>query len=248
LFVFLDADVWLEDDGLEQILQAYAKRPGAMSIAPFHETSRPYEQLSAFFNIIMMGSMNAFSMPGTASGPTGLFGPSLIVSRDQYVTAGGHEAVKNRILENFFMARKFLSHGIPLICYGGKDALSFRMYPHGLVELFHGWSKAFATGAGNTARFPFLMIILWLSGMIVACMNASVGYFVFGADFAALGLLLYLAYAAQMHWMLRRIGRFSWYTSVFFPIPLLFFIIVFSRSVILTSRGGVRWKDRTVHT
>jgi 4,4'-diaponeurosporenoate glycosyltransferase len=248
MLVFLDADVWLTDGALKRMMHSYARNPGAMSIAPFHEVQKSYEQLSAFFNIIMMGSMNAFGVSGAASVPTGLFGPALIVSRDRYFAVDGHRAVKNRILENFFMAQLFTARGIPLVCFGGKGTLSFRMYPHGIAELFHGWSKAFATGAGNTARIPLLTIVAWLSGMIITCISVGTGYAVFGLPFLTISLALYLAYAAQLHWMLRRIGSFALYTSLLFPVPLFFFIAIFAHSAIITSRGGVRWKDRTVHT
>ncbi|MFA6232628.1 MAG: glycosyltransferase family 2 protein [Bacteroidota bacterium] len=246
LFVFLDADVWLLSDGLRKIVATYAHRPGALSIAPFHVTEKPYEQLSAFFNIIMMGSINAFGLPGVADEPTGLFGPSLIVSRDHYFAVGGHAEVKQHILENFFLSREFLAKEIPIVCCGGKGALSFRMYPHGIAELYHGWSKAFATGAGNTPAISLTVIIVWLSGMIIAAVNVAAGYAVFGPDFLLAGGVVYLAYAAQLQWMLRRIGRFAWYTAMVYPVPLVFFIVVFIRSAIITSRGDVQWKNRTV--
>lgn len=248
VFVFLDADVWLSTDGLQQIAATWSRNPGAMSIAPFHETKKPYEQLSAFFNIIMMGSMNAFSLPGLAAEPTGLFGPSLIVSRAQYFQVGGHEAVKNHILENFFLSREFTAMGIPLLCYGGKGTLSFRMYSRGGSELYHGWSKAFATGAGNTDASPLATIIVWLTGLIVTVIGLTAGYPVFGSGFVLAAGVLYLAFAAQLYWMLRRIGRFAWYTPWLFPIPLFFFMAVFTRSAIITSRGAVQWKDRRVNS
>ncbi|MFZ1729538.1 MAG: glycosyltransferase family 2 protein [Bacteroidota bacterium] len=248
LFIFLDADVWLLSDGLQRIVATYSRRPGAMSIAPFHDTKKPYEQMSAFFNIIMMGSMNAFGLPGISAEPTGLFGPSLIVSREQYFAVGGHEAVRQHILENFFLSREFSAKGIPLRCYGGKEALSFRMYPQGIAELYHGWSKAFATGAGSTPPVSLAIIIVWLTGAIIATINVAAGYAVFGLNFLLASMVLYLAYAAQLHWMLRRIGSFAWYTPLLFPLQLLFFIVVFTRSAIITKRGGVQWKDRTVES
>ncbi len=246
LLIFLDADVWLAPDGLQRIVDTWSRNSGAMSIAPFHETKKVYEQLSAFFNIIMMGSMNAFGIPGLADEPTGLFGPSLIVSREQYFSVGGHESVKQHILENFFLSREFTAKAIPLACYGGKETLSFRMYSQGFPELYHGWSKAFATGAGSTPTVQLVPIIVWLTGAIIATINVSAGYLVFGMDFFLASVFMYFAYAAQLYWMLQRIGRFAWYGPILFPVLLIFFIVVFTRSAIITKRGGVQWKDRTV--
>ena len=54
LFLFLDADCHFEPGGLEAILGRY--RGGAFAVCPYHRVERPYENLSAFFNLIMAGS------------------------------------------------------------------------------------------------------------------------------------------------------------------------------------------------
>ena len=89
--LFLDADTWFEPGGLDKILAAHVS--GAFSVGPYHVVHRPYEQLSLFFNI----NMTAGTVPG------GLFGQMLLVDRDSYRTVGGHETVKGRILENFWL-------------------------------------------------------------------------------------------------------------------------------------------------
>jgi 4,4'-diaponeurosporenoate glycosyltransferase len=59
--------------------------------------------------------------------------------------------------------------------------------------------------------------------------------------------VLYLCFALQIYWMLFRIGRFGFYTALFFPIPLLFFILVFARSMILIFlKRSVQWKGRSI--
>jgi 4,4'-diaponeurosporenoate glycosyltransferase len=58
---------------------------------------------------------------------------------------------------------------------------------------------------------------------------------------------LYVAYAAQLGWMLRRVGRFGWATAAAYPVPLAFFLAVFARSVALTKiRRQVTWRGRAV--
>jgi 4,4'-diaponeurosporenoate glycosyltransferase len=49
--------------------------------------------------------------------------------------------------------------------------------------------------------------------------------------------------------MLRRIGNFGSLTALLFPLPLLFFVGVFTLSFIrIFFRGKVRWKGREVKT
>jgi 4,4'-diaponeurosporenoate glycosyltransferase len=252
IFLFLDADTIIEPDGMKKIIDSYLfenslnynKYGVVLSVAPFHKIEKLYEEFSALFNIIMVGSMNAFT-PLKDSQPTGLFGQSLILSRNNYFEIEGHSSVKNKILENVFMARKFKEKGIKLKCLGGKGTLSFRMYPDGFKALVNGWTKAFAAGAGQTPISTLLLIIFWLSaGFII---TIKLVFSVLGGNSIIFWILLYLAFALQMYWMLRRIGTFKLLTPLFFPINLLFYVIVFFRSLYYQiSKKTISWKSREV--
>jgi 4,4'-diaponeurosporenoate glycosyltransferase len=225
LLLFLDADTWFEPDGLSKILSTY--NGGALSVGPYHAVRQPYEQLSAFFNLVMI----AGTVPG------GLFGQMLVVDRESYRRVGGHETVKGRTLENCFLASRFREAGITVRCLVGRGALSFRMYPNGLRELIEGWTKGFAAGAGQTPSARLLLIVAWLTGMMLAVWSLS---------FGLIGAAVYLLYAVQLHWLLRRVGAFRWYTAMLYPVPLLFYFIVFTRSA-LRSGKQVTWKGRAIH-
>ncbi len=239
LLLFLDADTWFEPGGLRKILDAYLAGGGVLSVGPYHAVQRPYEELSAFFNLAMTAGMGAFTLRGSALFPRGLFGQMLMVNRAAYFRVKGHEAVKDRILENFALARHFQAAGVPLHCYGGKGVLAFRMYPHGLKELVEGWTKAFASGAGGTARPLLALIVAWMCGMFFA-----LNLLVWQPSTASLGL--YLLFALQLYAMLRRIGAFRWVTALLYPVPLIFFCAVFAWSA-TRSQGPVKWKGRIVN-
>ena len=228
-----------------------------LSVAPFHKVEKLNEEFSAVFNIIMVGSMNAFT-PFKSIIPTGLFGQSLIVSRKNYFEIGGHSSVKNKILENVFMARKFKDAGVNLTCLGGKGTLSFKMYPDGFKSLINGWTKAFAAGAGQTPFFTLLLIILWLSAGFIIIIKLilellrAIHELPLHLDFLTgksiiIWLSLYLAYVLQMYWMLRRIGTFKFISSLLFPANLLFYVIVFFRSLYYQiTKKSISWKSREV--
>ena len=247
ILIFLDADTVLETDGLRSILDTYLEREGALSIQPYHRTKKLYEELSAYFNLVMMGAIDAFTVFGGLLKPTALFGPVLVLSREHYRRSGGHEEVKGKILEDVAIAKELRKRGVPLRCYGGKGTVSFRMYPQGLRQLVDGWSKGFAMGAVQVAIPSLAMVVAWIVGSI-----GTVRYLVqssAGADTIAIGAwgALYLGYAAQTYWMLFRIGSFRPYTALLYPIPLLFFILVFARSLVLVFLlRRVSWKERTV--
>ena len=232
-FLFVDADTWLGQDGLRRIINSHAG--GALSVGPYHAMRRPYEQFSAFFNLMMTAGTGAFTLLGGE--PNGLFGQLLLVRREDYHRVGGHVAVRDRILENFWLAERFRRAASPLKCLAGGDDLAFRMYPGGLRQLIEGWTKGFASGAARTPRLLMLLIVAWLGGMALCTFAITRTWF---------GGVVYLLYAAQLYAILRRIGSFRWYTALFFPIPLAFYFVVFTRSVLRSGRK-VTWKGRAIH-
>ena len=238
--VFLDADTWLAPGGMARLLDEHDRRGGLLSVQPFHQAQRPYEALSAFFNVVSMMGVGAFT-PRRHTRPSGAFGPCLVCSATDYATAGGHAHPdgRGRVVEDVALAERFAGTGLPVSVLGGRGTISFRMYPGGLPQLVEGWTKNFATGAGSTRTPTFVLISLWLSG----CMSAA---WSLPAPAAA---VVYMAYAGQLAWMLRRIGRFGWWPALLYPIPLAFFVVVFARSLVLTHvRGEVRWRGRTIST
>jgi 4,4'-diaponeurosporenoate glycosyltransferase len=226
-FLFVDADTWFEPDGLARILSGYTA--GALSVGPYHAVRKAYEDLSFFFNFNMT--------VGTV--PHGLFGQMLLVDRESYRRVDGHEAVKGRILENCFLAGRFHAAGIPVRSGTGRGVFSFRMYPHGLHELIDGWTKGFAAGAGQTPRGTLLLVVAWMIGL----MFAPLGWWVAG-DGLCWGAM-YLLCAVQVGWFGRQIGAFQWFSALLYPLPLVFFFVVFARSV-MRSGKAVHWKGREI--
>jgi 4,4'-diaponeurosporenoate glycosyltransferase len=247
VLVFLDADTCLEKDGLKIILDTHITRSGIVSVQPYHKTKRLYEQFSAFFNIIMMGAMGTFTVIGDLIKPLGLFGPCIVMKRGDYLKVGGHDEVKGEVVEDLALGDRLKKQKIPIYCYGGKGAISFRMYPNGLRELIDGWSKGFATGAVKTYIPILLAIILWVGGGISAIIYSTEAIFSMDTTSILLWTAAYLGYVIQIYWMLLRLGTFKFYTALFYPVCLLFFLSIFLYSIfIVFVRKSVRWKGTTV--
>lgn len=249
LLMFVDADTWLEPEGLANLMEEYERQKGLMTVQPYHVTYKAYEQLSAFFNIVLMAAVNAFTPLRRWLKPGGGFGACALCSREDYFRLGGHTTVKAEVLEDIALAKRFKRQGLPVSCYGGRGTISFRMYPEGLGQLVEGWSKGFGSGAFSV-QIPFLILtVAWVTG----CFRVSIGLMRMLAMPAVpdigLAVLLYAFYASQVSWILARIGRFQWWTSVFFPIPLFFFALLMLRSLILIHvLRRVTWRGRTITT
>jgi len=227
LLLFVDADTWFEPDGFARVLSGYTG--GAFSVGPYHAVRKPYEELSLFFNCNMAA--------GTV--PRELFGQMLLVDRQSYRRVGGHQAVKDRILENFWLAAQFRAMGILVRSVLGRGAFSFRMYPGGLRELIEGWTKGFASGAGQTARGTMILIVMWMTGLMLPPLGGLVT-----GDWLRWGMV-YLLCAAQVAWFSRRVGAFRWPSALLYPLPLIFFLAVFAWSVARSGRR-VSWKGREI--
>lgn len=247
ILVFLDADTTLEKNGLKNIIETYVERDGVLSIQPYHKMRNLYEQFSAFFNIVMMAAIGAFTILGNRNKPIGLFGPVVAIKRQYYLDSGGHEKVKSEILEDVAFGSELQKKGVEVHCLGGKDTISFRMYPNGIKELINGWSKGFAVGAVKTSIPLLVLIVAWISGSIGTTRNLVEAIAATNNVQIAIWGGLYVLFAAQIYWMLVRIGNFKFYTALLFPIPLSFFVLVFTYSFVrIFLARSVKWKGREI--
>ncbi|MBD3315245.1 MAG: glycosyltransferase [Chitinivibrionales bacterium] len=241
--LFVDADVWLEEDGLVRLGSAVAHEGGVVSVQPYHQVRTFFEQFSAFFHIMLMSGIGAFTPLGDRMAPAGLFGQCLFCTRRDYFFAGGHEKVKGNVLENLSLGRVFREADLSMHLYGGRGTLNVRMYPDGLGALIDGWSKAFIDGAGASKRSMLVLGSCWISGCIIAAASLPTGM---GCR-TRLPLSVYGIYAAQTAWMLRRLGAFRLSTALLFPLHCLFFCATFLYSALRVHVfRTVRWKGRRV--
>jgi 4,4'-diaponeurosporenoate glycosyltransferase len=244
VLVFLDADTEPGPEFLQRLLAWHQRLGGLVSVQPYHRTEKPYEQLSVLFNLVGLMAVPLGPACGVA------FGPAMLTSRADYDRSGGHAAVANKVVEDWFLAHCYERVGLPVSACIGDGQLAYRMYPGGLGDLVRGFDKNFATAAGEV-RWPWMLaVLLWLSGLFWAawCLPAALlGWPLVGPASVAFNAVVYAAYALQLLLLTRRVGRFSWINLVF-PIPVLFFLGVFLLAILNLERGRVLWKGRTFTT
>jgi 4,4'-diaponeurosporenoate glycosyltransferase len=244
--VFLDADVVLEERGLEAVLAEHRSLGGLVSVQPYHHMRRAYERLSAMFNVIGMMGVGVAS-PARGAVASGAFGPVLVTSRADYDRAGGHESVRGEIVEDIALARRYAEKGSPVHAFGGGRLARFRMYPDGLGQLVEGWSKNIATGASTVPLVRLFLVGFWFTCVLVSVQSvielavgsSSLGWFQV--------LACYLLFAGQLTAMLRQVGNFGLVTAALYPGPVALFLVVFARSTYLTLvRRQVTWRGRAI--
>ena len=244
VLVFLDADTEPGLEFLDRLLAMHQQLGGLVTVQPYHRTQRPYEQLSMLFNLVGLLAVPLGDRCGVA------FGPAMVSSRNDYERSGGHRAVANKVVEDWFLGHCYEQAGLPVSAYLGYGQIAYRMYPGGLGDLVIGFDKNFATAASQV-RWPWMLaVLLWLSGLFWAawCLPASLlGWPMLGSHDLLPNGLIYGAYALQLLVITRRVGRFTW-INLIFPLPVLFFLVVFLLAILNLERGQVQWKGRTVST
>ena len=248
VLVFLDADVTLHDRAIDRVVAALDAQGGLVSVQPYHAVHRPHEQLSAVCNAVTMMGSGAFAAWPRPRRPVA-FGPCLASTRADYVATGGHSSVAGEVVEDVQLARRYAEHGLPTTVFAGRDTISFRMYPHGVVQLIEGWSKNLTSGARLVDPLAAFVAAWW----VTSCLALGIGALdvVVGNRGSWTGVVSatagWVAVMLQLRWTLSRIGAFRWWAAVLHPLTLWAFVGLFLRSTWLTLvRRTVRWSGRQI--
>jgi glycosyltransferase involved in cell wall biosynthesis len=248
ILLFLDADVILNENALEYLLNTYIREGGLISVQPKHYMKKLYEQLSIFFNLIAVMSVNAFGITKKSQKSTGAFGPVMMIGRQDYEYVNGHKAVKNKIVEDMSMGELLKKNNINTNLYLGGDIIKFRMYPSGIKQLIEGWTKNFMLGAKMLSVKYLIPVFIWIFS-IIGSIDFLINTIVFKPNIIAIitGLVVYFMFVGEIYILSKKIGEFRFYTALLFPIPLSFFVYIFFRSIICNVIfGKVKWKDRQI--
>ena len=244
--LFLDADTWLEPEAIGRLAAAHVERGGLLSVQPYHWMDTACERLGAIFNLVTLIGTGAFTVFGSRIRSRSAFGPCVMVERLAYLEVRGHARARGAVVEGPALARAFADGGHGVHNLVGRGAVAFRMFPDGAKAMTDGHARSFASGAGSAPPWLTLAIVAWLVGGITTTRHLLVGVLGSGPVPPA-ALVLAALYALQLRTMLSRIGNFGWWPAICFPIPIVYFIGVFSLSLFRTLvRGRVSWKGRSV--
>lgn len=244
--LFLDADTRIEAGGLARLMTLTNDPARVYSVCPWHRIGSAVEELSAFFNVMMVagsGGFGARSRSGEA-----LFGQCLLISAAHYRLVGGHASVRAELLENFQLANRLEVLGIERRCYLGRGAVHMRMFRAGFMQLWRSWQKGFTTGAGGAPRVALIGCSLWISGAMMALVGAVLALLpAFEIGFKVAAAVVYLTYVAQTFMALRLVGSFSVINALFFPVTLMFYQVLFFWALGRRALGKTTvWKGRDV--
>lgn len=175
-------------------------------------------------------------------------GQYMLFRREAYEKIGGHSAVRDKIVEDYSLARFLKKSGMKLRFVTAADALGVRMY-QSLGEIWRGWRKNFYTVSEKfmllkaltriVLMFTFLVLpfAILIYGLLISPTNPLNPYLLSGAFMSG---LLWLGII-----ILDRSINVSSAYALLFPIAILIYIGIGVDSTIRGSMGfGFAWKDR----
>ncbi|HEX3068624.1 MAG TPA: glycosyltransferase family 2 protein [Thermoanaerobaculia bacterium] len=165
ILLFVDADVIYAPNALRAAVAAFEHRqPALLTLLPFFEmrgfgenASMPMLAMTCFSFLPTWLSNRTRGVALAIGGGTGN-----LVRRDAYDAAGGHEALKDSVVDDVGLARLIRRAGGLTTVVRGDDLISLRMY-HGLREVIEGFTKnSFAVFGRN-----YLVAFLVAAGCVV---------------------------------------------------------------------------------
>ncbi len=175
-------------------------------------------------------------------------GPFMFFRRDFYWHIGGHEAVKQDIAEDVFLARLVKQNSGCMALIDGTRSVSVRFY-RGLKEAWRGFSKS-SFPAFDYDLLPLLGLLL----VNLAVFVAPLGFLLVGlrhgwVDRFWVGFpLLQLAIGLFARSLIAQRFDHEWWTVLLHPLMMIFGALVALNSVRWAWFGsGMAWKGRSYH-
>jgi hypothetical protein len=171
-------------------------------------------------------------------------GQFLVADAAGYRRAGGHAAVRDRVLEDVALARAVKRAGGRVALADGSGLAECRMYGS-WRELADGYGKslwaAFGSPAG-AAAVVLLLLVLYVLPPVAGLAAAVAG----GAGPAVAGGFGYVAAVAGRVVSARATGGRAWPDALAHPLSIALLAWLVLRSYRLRRRGALSWKGRPV--
>jgi chlorobactene glucosyltransferase len=210
---------------------------------------------------VVMTAMSVGFSPRRINDPTQRVavanGQFILIRRTVYDAIGGHERIKDQIVEDKALSEQVKWNGHRLILADGFTMARTRMYTS-LPEMWEGWTKNIYLGLRDTSSMLLLGAFGATLGLLAALLLPAwplLGYFWYraGGGLPAIGVIAQaLVVWAALIWARAKVyGGLNisrWYA---FSIPLgagIFACIMLASAWKVLSGQGVTWRGRLYHS
>lgn len=255
-FIFTDADTYHHANSLrDSVSYAIANKIDLVSFVPVQELGSFPERL--IMPCLLSGFLigDPFHRVNDPSSSTAYaHGQYILCRRSSYLAIGGHQSVRDEIVEDHAMARVFKEKGYKIEVADGKTLYKVRMYTD-LQSLWFGWTKNLYSfldsKLSNLALILFLIntavVLPWLYTIYLAARFVMGGMEV-DEELLRLASLNFVQLGVMALWMRRTASHHDgvkWYHFFLLPFGCLCVSALYINSAYLVHSGGqVNWKGR----
>lgn len=257
ILLFIDADVTLDDHVLLKSVEQL-KQFDAITIWPQQQLESFWEKMVipliyfALWTLLPAIYVQQYPkwLPGSlktkmSSKFAAACGQFLAFNRRTYEVIGGHEAVKDQVVEDVELAKKIKSMDFTLRMLHGAKSVYCRMYTSHR-EIWNGLRKNFFTGFNKNVFFFVVMALVHLLVYVLPFIFLGVGIFKQNAELITQSLILASVILIQ-RMALSALFKWDMFYSLFHPLSVLWYQVLSIQCLIdyFTDKKAV-WKGREV--
>jgi len=247
LLLFTDADPVFEPYALTSAVhQMNSKNLDLLTLLPATRFGSFWEKTVQPLFFVMIAGLTRFSKVNNPKDPAAMgIGAFLMIRRQVYDRTGGHESLRQAILEDIGLARLAKQAGAKIMIADAKKIFSIRMY-HSLQEIWAGWRKnvflAFKKSVVKTFYYVGVILGFTLTPWLMVGVHAAIGSGWVVQSLSVAGLLLVLLTELALCEELQLEKRYAF----LFPLGavILSAILINSMWQVLV-RGRSEWRGRT---
>jgi chlorobactene glucosyltransferase len=242
--LFLDADVRAAPSAVRVVVD-WAEQEGAAlaSVGTRVEMAGFWERTILPFYVQMV--LTYFRTP-RVNRPTSRAamanGQFLLVRRDEYDRLGGHEAVKEYVLEDVALARRFREAGRAIRVAWAPDLAQTRMY-RDREEMFEGLLKnVHGTDYSSLRMVGFLAALIGFFLLPLGLL--PLGLYAGSLPLVGMGAFLYVALFGKHVGFARSLGAPAGY-GLLYPVAVAYYLVLVTTSLVRGARRRpIVWKGR----
>lgn len=253
---FVDADTFLSPATLSSCYaKAVETRADMFTIMTFQILGSFWEK--AIMPIVMTALSVGFS-PRKVNDPNTrdaiANGQFILIRRSVYDAIGGHESVKDQIVEDKAISEQVKWNGYRLIVANGYSVARTRMYTS-LPEMWEGWTKNIYLGLSDRPSLMWLgalgaLILLVAALVLPSWPLLGLFWYLYGGGWLALAvitesLILWAVILSVRARVAIGMGISPWYALTLPLGAAVFAAMMFTSTWKVISGKGVAWKGRT---
>ncbi len=247
---FVDADTRHEPQSLSVMMElARQHRAALVSLLPEQRLETFWERIvQPIAGVTLMQSFPAGKIHDPRSRCAFANGQFIVVERSAYEEAGGHEAVRDRFVEDIALAGRVKALGKPIRLAFCRGLVDCRMYAT-LGQLVRGWSRILYDALDRDGWRLFLKwldpVVFCESGHVALAGALVLSVFAPTSLFARILLVLALTHHVLMYFVFRQVHAISSSRAngaAWYPLGNLIVVVILARALGSRLTGRVAWR------